>query len=212
MKIEAIVFDLDGVLVDAVEWHYNALNKALSFFGFEISRHAHLTTYNGLPTRVKLEMLLDELGLPRDLHPLISDLKQKFTLQIIATECRPTFKHRYMIMKLREDRYKRNRFRLAVASNAVRASVELMLKRICVLDELEFFLSNEDVFEAKPDPEIYFKAAKMLSIDPGRVLVVEDNQNGIQAAQGAGMHVCEVGTPEDLTYQLIKARIEEIER
>ena len=49
--IRAIVFDLDGVLIDATDWHYEALNRSLAMFGFSISRYDHLSSYNGLPTR-----------------------------------------------------------------------------------------------------------------------------------------------------------------
>ena len=53
-KIKAIVFDMDGVLIDAKEWHYEALNRALGLFGYGISRYDHLSRYDGLPTRRKL--------------------------------------------------------------------------------------------------------------------------------------------------------------
>ena len=56
-KIKAVIFDMDGVLIDAKEWHYEALNKALDLFGMEISRYDHLVTYDGLPTLMKLQML-----------------------------------------------------------------------------------------------------------------------------------------------------------
>jgi beta-phosphoglucomutase-like phosphatase (HAD superfamily) len=64
MKITAVVFDMDGVLIDAREWHYEALNRALGHFGYTISRFDHLVTYDGLPTRHKLEMLSRERGFP----------------------------------------------------------------------------------------------------------------------------------------------------
>ena len=57
--IRAVIFDMDGVLIDAKEWHYNALNQSLSLFGYSISLEDHLTTYDGLPTKKKLEMLTD---------------------------------------------------------------------------------------------------------------------------------------------------------
>jgi len=50
-KIKAIIFDMDGVLIEAKDWHYEALNKALRLFGMEISRYDHLVTYDGLPTK-----------------------------------------------------------------------------------------------------------------------------------------------------------------
>jgi beta-phosphoglucomutase len=52
--IKAVVFDMDGVLIEAKDWHYEALNRALKLFGYEISRYEHLTTFDGLPTRRKL--------------------------------------------------------------------------------------------------------------------------------------------------------------
>ena len=56
-KIKAVLFDMDGVLIDAKDWHYEALNKALGLFGMEINRYDHLNTFDGLPTKVKLQML-----------------------------------------------------------------------------------------------------------------------------------------------------------
>ena len=55
MTIKAVLFDMDGVLIDARDWHYEALNKALAIFGMEINRYDHLVTYDGLPTKKKLE-------------------------------------------------------------------------------------------------------------------------------------------------------------
>ena len=52
--IRGVVFDMDGVLIEAKDWHYEALNRALGLFGFGISRYEHLTTYDGLPTRCTL--------------------------------------------------------------------------------------------------------------------------------------------------------------
>ena len=79
MTIKAVIFDMDGVLIDAKEWHYESLNSALSLFGYEISRHDHLVTYDGLPTKKKLEMLSLENGLPTSLHAFVNQLKQQKT-------------------------------------------------------------------------------------------------------------------------------------
>ena len=78
-KIKAVLFDLDGVLVDAREWHYEALNRALGMFGFTIERDLHLTTLDGLPTREKMKFLSGQKSLPIGLHEPINRLKQKFT-------------------------------------------------------------------------------------------------------------------------------------
>ena len=79
-KPKAVLFDMDGVLIDAREWHYDALNRALSLFGHDIDRYSHLTAYDGLPTRKKLEMLSIDKGLPRGLHKFINSMKLSFGL------------------------------------------------------------------------------------------------------------------------------------
>lgn len=201
-KIRGIVFDMDGVLIDAKEWHYEALNKALKLFGYEISRYDHLVTYDGLPTRKKLEMLSRERGLPKKLHNFINDLKQKYTVEHLFIECNPIFQHEYALSTLKNDGYK-----LAVASNSIRHTVELMLKKANLLPYLEFFLSNQDVSKSKPDPEIYVTATNKLNLMPNDVLVVEDNINGIRAAKGAKTHVMKVDNVYDVTYDNIKRHI-----
>ncbi len=96
--IRAICYDMDGVLVEARDWHFNALNRALSLFGAEITRHEHLTTFDGLPTRKKLQMLTLEGRLPEGLHELISRLKQRFTHEEFLIRCHPIFRHQYALI------------------------------------------------------------------------------------------------------------------
>ncbi|GIG29918.1 HAD family hydrolase [Cellulomonas marina] len=204
--IRAVVFDMDGVLIDAKDWHYEALNRALALFGAQIERADHLAIYDGLPTRAKLEMLSQRTGLPRRLHAFINDLKQSYTLELVHERCRPVFAHEYALSRLRERGY-----RLALASNSVRESVDLMMSRSALGGYLDFSLCNADVARAKPDPEIYLLASERLGLDPSEVLVVEDNDNGIAAARAAGTHLLVVGSVEDVTFAAISARIAEVD-
>ena len=204
-KIKAIVFDMDGVLIEAKDWHYEALNKALRLFGYEISRYDHLVTYDGLPTSKKLEMLSLGQGLPRGLHQFINQMKQSYTVDMVHTNCSPRFFHEYALSRLKAEGY-----RIAVASNSIRNTVQLMMEKSGLLPYLEFFLSNQDVTKAKPDPEIYLKAIQKLGLEPCEVMVVEDNHNGIQAATAAGAHVMKVETVYDVNYENITAHMEMI--
>ena len=62
-QIKAVIFDMDGVLIDAKEWHYEALNRALGNYGYCVSRSEHISIYDGLPTRSKLQLLTErEIG------------------------------------------------------------------------------------------------------------------------------------------------------
>lgn len=202
MKIKAIIFDMDGVLIEAKDWHYEALNKALGLFGYAISRYDHLVTYDGLPTRKKLEMLSMEHNLPRALHSFINEMKQQYTMEIIYQKCKPIFYHEYALSKLKAEGY-----RLAVASNSVRNSVEMMMQKSNLIKYVEFLLSNQDVKNPKPHPEIYLTAISRLGLQPKECLIVEDNFNGIKAAKDSGGHVYQVETIKDVNYQALKESI-----
>ena len=204
-NIKSVIFDMDGVLIEAKDWHYEALNKALGLFGIEISRYDHLVTYDGLPTKKKLEMLSIERGLPRGLHEFINTMKQQYTMEIIYAKCKPVFYHQFALSRLKSEGYK-----LAVCSNSVKNTIEVMMEKAKLMEYLEFFLSNQDVVKGKPDPEMYNKAIALLGYTPKECLIVEDNENGIKAARASGAYVLEVNEVTDVTYQTIMNRIIEI--
>ncbi|MBV9945682.1 MAG: HAD family phosphatase [Myxococcales bacterium] len=206
-KIKAVIFDMDGVLIDAKEWHFEALNRALELFGYTINRYDHLVTYDGLPTKKKLEMLSAERGLPRALHGFINDLKQQYTMDAVYTRCKPLFHHEYALSRL-----KAAGFRLAVASNSVRNTVEVMMQKAALDRYLDALLSNQDVAKPKPDPEIYLATMARLGLEARECLVVEDNENGIRAARASGAHVMVVGSVQDVNYPNIVAHLAKYER
>jgi len=203
MGIEAVVFDMDGVLIDAKDWHYHALNRALEHFGYSISRADHLSVFDGLPTRNKLEMLSKERGLPRGLHRFLNELKQQYTVDQVHLHCKPIFVHEYALSSLKAQGYK-----LGVASNAVRSTVELMMQKSNLSAYLDVTLSNEDVARGKPHPEIYLKAAEMLGVPPGQCLVVEDNPHGVKAAEAAGCPLLVVQSVLDVQLDRILKAID----
>lgn len=207
MKIKAVLFDMDGVLIEAKEWHYEALNRALELFGTPISRHDHITTFDGLPTRKKLEMLSVEKGLPKELHDFINELKQQYTMDIVHTRCKPTFIHQYTLSSLKASGYL-----LGVCSNSVRNSVSTMMQKAGLKQYLDILVSNEDVSAGKPDPEMYIRAIEHFNLKPQECLIVEDNDKGIRAARAAGAHLLVVREVDETNLQNIQARIMEIEQ
>lgn len=206
MKIKAIIFDMDGVLIDAKEWHYEALNKALQLFGLEISRYEHLRVFDGLPTKDKLEMLSLEKNLPKALHSFINKMKQIYTIEMVHKFCKPKFIHEFALSKLKNEGYK-----LALCSNSIQNTIELMMQKAALASYLDFYLSNQDVKKAKPDPEIYIKAIEKLGLKPKEVMIVEDNFNGIKAARGSGAFVMEVANVNEVNYANIKKHIKKFE-
>jgi len=200
--IAAIVFDMDGVLVDARDWHYDALNLALAEHGHAIGRQEHLARFDGLPTHVKLGMLTAERGLDPALHGLIAGSKQAHLARIAAQRCRPIPQVRAAVTALRARGY-----RLAVASNATRANVDLLLRRSGLRDLFHLALSAEDVPMPKPHPAIYREAMRRLAVGPAETLVVEDSDVGVAAATASGAALLRVGSPAEVRPALFARRL-----
>lgn len=192
-----ILFDLDGTLVEAKEWHYEALNRALRLFGFEISREDHLTIYDGLPTRNKLRLLTEQEGLPETLYDLIFRFKQEFTFQEIEKNCKPLPN---VVETLQE--LKKRGYTLGLCSNSIRKSIDLMLYYSGITEYFDLILSNQDVTFAKPDPEMYEVARHRLKVRAEDCLVIEDNLKGIEAGRRARMKVIQVSSPKDISLKL----------
>ena len=205
-KIKAVIFDMDGVLIEAKDWHYEALNKALNLFGMEISRYDHLVTYDGLPTKKKLEMLSIERGLPKQLHKFINDMKQIYTMEIVFANCKPTFHHEYALSKLKNSGYK-----MAVCSNSIRNTIDVMMEKSSLAKFFEFYVSSQDVKNTKPSPEMYDKAITKLGLTPSECMIIEDNDNGIKAAKASGAWVMEVDLVKDVNHKNIEQHIKMFE-
>ena len=203
--VKAVLFDMDGVLVEAKDWHFDALNDALGLFGLEISRVEHLAVYDGLPTRKKLQLLTKAGRLPERLHNLINGIKQRRTLEIAYERCRPVFHLQYALSRLKSEGY-----RMAVCSNSVRQTVEVMMERGGLAPYLDMTLSNEDVTQPKPNPEMYLTAMDRFSLSPNECLVVEDHDHGVAAALASGAHVLRVGVVADVTYERLKGAIQRV--
>jgi len=206
--IKLIIFDLDGVLVDARELHYKALNDALhEVMGkeFVITRDEHLSTYDGLPTTKKLKMLSQKKGLPESQHKFVWEQKQKSTLDLID-KFTPDEKKRHMLKIFKKQGYK-----LACATNSIRDTAKLQLIRKGFFDYIDYLYSNQDVVHPKPHPEMYLKIMLRAGVSPRETLIVEDSHHGRKAALESGAHLCAVLNADEVSSDKITERIKEVE-
>jgi len=197
--IRAVIFDMDGVLVDATEWHYEALNKALSLFSYSIGRDDHIKVFNGLPTAEKLRVMSEKQGLPWALHDTIKTLKRKYTDEKVNQECRPSHAKQLLLTQLKAKGYK-----LACCSNAQKYSVMNMLKMAQLDHFFDEIIGNDEGFAPKPAPDIYLAAFKKLRVKPEEVFIVEDAPHGIEAAKASGGNVIEVRGFHDVDLSLFE--------
>ena len=200
-----IIFDLDGVLVEAKEIHYKTLNKALAEVDkkYMITEKEHLSTYDGLKTNQKLEMLTKNKGLDSSYYEQIWNRKQDLTIDAIS-ELKPNTHLIVVFKRLRDMGYK-----LACCSNSIRRSVLVMLSKIGLIEYMDLIISNEDVKNSKPHPEMYWKAMSMMSVLPEECLIVEDSPHGLLAASRSRANVLRVDNPSDLTFEKIQNKLKE---
>ena len=196
---KAILFDLDGVLVDMPDGHYEALNNALKLFGVEIGRDEHMSYFNGLPTKKKLERLEQEGRLPQGLREFINTHKQNHTKEVIPRYCVPDYSKIIMLKQLKNQGYK-----LACCSNSIEETLHIMLKSAHLFDFFDVIIGNTQVKNPKPHPEMYLTAFDMLQIKPHEAIIVEDSPHGIEAAKTSGATVYEVRGVQDVDLSLFK--------
>lgn len=199
-KTELAIFDLDGVLIDSKELHFEALNEALRKIGteFEISHRDHSTKYDGLSTRKKLELLHIEKGLSVEHFDNIWKHKQEITVRMLGEIKRDQQLVSFMEFLQSQE------IKLAVASNSVRNTIDIVLTNLGIIEYFSLILSNEDVKSSKPHPEIYWKTMMHFQAVPDSTVIFEDSYVGRLAAQRSGARLIPVDNRQDLDWQKIR--------
>ena len=194
--IKLILFDLDGVLIDAKKLHYDALNLALEDKYF-INEDEHTNIYDGRKTKEKLKMLSMDKGLPVELHDQVYTDKQKLTLELIS-QLKPIDEIISLFKELEFQNYL-----IGVCSNSIRRTVLTALAKTELMEYCSVILSNEDVKNSKPHPEMYWKAMSMMGVLPENTLIVEDSPPGLLAAERSRANYIRVDDPWDVTREKI---------
>ena len=198
--IKLIIFDLDGVLVDARELHYNALNNALKSTGDEyvINRDEHLSTYDGLSTAKKLKMLTNNKNLPIATHDIIYNMKQDMTMKLIDG-----FSVDNRIQGILRT-LKSKGYIIACATNSIRKTARLQLIRKGFIEFIDYIYTQSDVTNTKPHTEIYLRCMLRAGVNPNETIIVEDSHVGRKGALNSGAYLCAVEDCEDVSYEKIK--------
>lgn len=190
--IKLVLFDLDGVLVDTKDIHYEALNKALG--DRAITQEEHLRVYDGMTTKDKLS----RMGYSESESKKIFEEKQLNTYDRLDT-IQQNDDIIDLFLRLKEDGYD-----IGICSNAIKRTVEKCLSRIGVTHLCSFFITADDVGHAKPHPEIYWKAMSQCGVLPEETVIIEDSPTGLLAAHHSGANVIRVSSPEEVNVDLVE--------
>lgn len=179
-NITAVIFDMDGVLVDSEPANFEALRRVLARHGHRYTE-AENVEFIGLTDHDHLTRLRERYRL----EPSVDELVQQWldlALALVPARTVPMPGVDVVIAELL-----RRGYGLAVASSAQRAVIEARLTALGVRSAFSVIVSAEDVAQGKPAPDIFLEAARRLGVPPHRCLVVEDSGNGVLAAKAAGM-------------------------
>ena len=206
--IQAIVFDLDGVLIDSNYIQYDTFLRAVQHINKDIyySYDEHENVFSSLTTRNKLKILVEQKLLNETDIETIYSKKQELTKEAfeLLKEDRNLIS---LFQKLIKDKY-----RLFCCSNNNNTVVNLILNKLGVYEYFEFILTNSDVKEHKPSPEIYETVMKKADLKNNEVLILEDSEIGLAAAYKSGAYVLEIKNVSDVNYTNIKNSVYRLEQ
>ena len=204
--IKLIIFDMDGVLVEAKDVHYKALNKALEDIDqkYIIKYDEHILKYDGLKTEQKLELLHSEKQLPKIYFDEIWNNKQKYTNDLLENLI-PSINITNTLQ------YLSSLYKIAVCSNSIRKTVLNILSKLDILKYIDIIVSNQDVKRGKPYPEIYWKAMTEFGFLPEETLILEDSPHGLLGASRTKSHMLRINNPRDITIMNIQNKIDTLD-
>jgi HAD superfamily hydrolase (TIGR01509 family) len=184
-EYSAIIFDCDGTLTDSMPVHYLAWYKTMTRYGIDFSEELFYAL-GGMPTHKIISKLSLEQGVVVDIDGASTEKEQSFVeLMEMLVPIEPV---------LAVARHFRGKLPLAVASGGFREIIQQQLVQIGCADWFDALVTAEDTERHKPEPDVFWKAAELLGVEPSRCLVYEDSDLGLQAADAAGMDWIDVRT------------------
>lgn len=198
-----IIFDLDGVLVDSKSIHFDALNSALKTVGLEyvITEEEQKNIYEGLPTKAKLLLLNKNKGLSKEKFDDIWNAKQNITSTIFSN-----INEDANLIKLLKA-VKDSGIKTAVASNSIRKTIVECLTGLGIFNLIDYIVSNEDVKNPKPHPEMYWNAMSYFGVIADETVIFEDSLVGKLAARDSKANLIEIKDRSDLNMEKIDKAI-----
>lgn len=186
-KIKAVIFDLDGIIIDSEPWQKQAFERTLTPYGIKLTDR-EFSRFIGIRTYENFLYLKSKYNLPLSAERL-TRIKNQHYGEILKKQARP----REGLIELLN--YLFPQYILAVASGSIKKDVIGTLKLLNIEKYFKLVLTGDDIKNGKPDPEIFIRTAQKLNLFPEQCVVIEDSENGVISARRAGMYIIAVPTP-----------------
>ena len=186
--IKAVIFDMDGVIVNNHHYHYKAFQAFCKKYNFPLTENYYKENFNGRVMAEIVEIIFNE-KLSREDVLKYEEEKEKMYRELYAPDIKPVDGLTDFLKELKD-----NGIPTAIATSAPTKNVEFTMKHTGVDKYIDVIVDSSGVTKGKPDPEIYLKAARLINMPPENCLVFEDAILGIKAGKGAGMKVIALAT------------------
>ena len=196
--IKAVIFDMDGVIVDSEPIHVEAETQIMLKHGVKITAE-ELRGYTGTTAEFEFNDLIRKYKLNTTAETLFNE-KEDILFKLLKEKTEPTKGVIDLIKKL-----KQQGFKLAVATSGHRKLAHYYLRKLGLETFFDTVVCAEDITRSKPDPEIFLKAAQRLGVEPSECVVIEDAKFGVEAAKKAGMKAVGYRNPSSGNQDLSKA-------
>lgn len=195
--IQAVIFDMDGVLIDTEPLHHHAFVTQFAELGIQVSA-AEYATFLGSSTRNVFQKLQQQFGLTQDVETLLLRKRELFNQAFDADADLDLLPGARVLL----DDLRRHQVPLALASSASKATIGRVFARFGLAPYFGPVVSGEDFVRSKPDPAIFLRAAELAATPPAGCVVIEDSENGVAAAKAAGMYCIGYASPHSTDQHL----------
>ncbi|SHH47970.1 HAD family hydrolase [Thermosipho atlanticus] len=177
--LEAVIFDMDGVITDTVPLHFKAWKKMFEKHGYNFDFQTYKEKVDGKPRLDGIASVA--VGVNKEELVKMAEEKQNYFLELVEKEPPKVFEDTLKLIKL----LKENNIKIAVASSS--KNTKVILENIGILNIFDAIVTGYDFKKGKPNPEIFQIAAERLNVKNSNCIVVEDSIEGVKAGNNAGM-------------------------
>ncbi|MCX7745643.1 MAG: HAD family phosphatase [Clostridia bacterium] len=199
--LKAVIFDMDGVIIDSEPIHHQLEAEQFAEMGLVITEEEH-DSFIGTTTKKMWTDLKEKHHVNEPVDVLVKVAKERYYNHITSQKITPIPGVVELIKDLNQ-----NGVKIALASSGAKENVHAVLKIFQIKDYFNAVVSGDEVSEGKPAPDIFLEAAKRIGVEPDACVVVEDSTNGVNAAARAGMKSVGFNNPSSRNQNLSKANL-----
>jgi len=189
MMIKALIFDMDGLMIDSERLYFQVEGEISALYGKNVNKKT-LWKMMGRKSIESIRIFVTELNLPEKPEKIL-EMRDKMMKEKLRTDLEPM----PGVFDLIHSFYKC--LKLAIATGATQEFLDIVLDKLGIRERFSVLQASDEIIRGKPDPEIYLKTCEKLTLKPAECIVLEDSGNGVRAGKSAGCYT--IAVPSEYT-------------